>query len=104
MSSAQRSTRFTTGIVTVLVACFLLFTSSALFAQSLGFGAISGVVQDSTGAVVSGATVVVENASKGIRREFQSNTDGLFNASALVPASGYTVKVTKAGFADYVAK
>ena len=104
MSSAKSDTRFTTGIVTVLVACFLLFTTSALFAQSLGFGTISGVVRDSTGALVSGATVVVENTAKGIRREMESNTDGLFNATALVPASGYTVKVSKAGFADYVAK
>jgi hypothetical protein len=103
-STAQRSTRFTTGIVTVLVACFLLFTSSVVFAQNLGFGAISGVVQDSSGAVVAGAKIVVENSSKGIHRELESTSGGIFNASALVPASGYTVKVSKAGFADYLVK
>jgi hypothetical protein len=103
-STAQRSTFFTTGIVTVLIACFLIFASSALFAQSLGFGAITGVVQDSTGAVISGAKIVVENSSKGIRREMETTSAGIFNASALVPASGYTVKVTKPGFVDYLVK
>ena len=101
--TAQRSTS-RTGLLTVLVACFVLFATSGLFAQNLGFGSITGVVQDSTGAVVSGAKVVVENTSKGIRRELETSSAGLFNAPALVPATGYTVKVTKAGFADYLVK
>ncbi len=93
-----------TGIVTALIACFIIFATSVSFAQSLGFGGITGVVQDSTGAVVADAKVVIENTSKGIRREMTTTSAGIFNASALVPASGYTVKVTKSGFADYVVK
>src|SRR5512146_2136580 len=101
--TAQRSTS-RTGLLTILLACFVLLATSGLFAQNVGFGSITGVVQDSTGAVVSGAKVVVENTSKGIRRELETSSAGLFNAPALVPATGYTVKVTKAGFADYLVK
>ncbi len=85
-----------------LLSCFLIFATSMMFAQGAGFGSITGVVQDSTGAVVSGAKVVVDNASKGIHREMETSSAGVFNAPALVPASGYTVKVTKSGFTDYL--
>jgi outer membrane receptor protein involved in Fe transport len=101
-SSAQRLTVFRAGIVTVLLACFIVFATSGLFAQNVGFGSITGVVQDSTGAVVAGAKIVVENTSKGIRRELETSSAGIFNAPALVPASGYRVKVSKAGFTDYL--
>ena len=45
--------------------------------------------------------MVVENEAKGIRRTLETNGDGIFNAPALVPASGYKVTVNKAGFAPY---
>jgi hypothetical protein len=75
-----------------------------MVAQNVGFGAISGVVQDSTGAVIPNAKVVVDNPSKGIHREMETTSAGIFNVPALVPASGYTVKVSKAGFSDYFVK
>jgi len=76
-----------------------------LLAQGAGFGAVSGVVQDSTGAVVGGAHVVLDNEAKGIHRETDTTTSGNFDFPALVPASGYTVKITKSGFGilDYKA-
>jgi hypothetical protein len=75
-----------------------------LFAQGAGFGAVSGVVEDASGAVVSGAHVTLDNPSKGIHRETDTTSSGNFTFQSLVPASEYTVKVTKAGFADYVVK
>lgn len=63
-----------------------------------GFASMTGVVQDSSGAVVPGANIVIANMSKGIRRELVSNGAGVFNAPALVPAEGYSVTVTKPGF------
>jgi hypothetical protein len=89
--------------------CILVILSMALpaflFAQGAGFGAVSGVVQDSTGAVVGGAHVVLDNEAKGIHRETDSTSSGNFDFLALVPAPGYTVKITKAGFGifDYKA-
>ena len=79
--------------------------SSALLAQTTaGFGAINGVVTDATGSVVPGAKVIVENADKGLHRELETNGAGVFAASTLVPASGYRVSISKAGFANYEAK
>ena len=57
-----------------------------VFAQAAGFGSISGVVRDATGARIPGASVTVANESKGISRELVSNEAGAFTAPALVPA------------------
>jgi len=79
----------------------LVFSGSSLHAQSSGFGAISGVVRDASGAVIPAATVRLSNASKGIRRDLETNEAGIFNAPALVPASGYAVSISKTGFGTY---
>ncbi|MGZ4835390.1 MAG: TonB-dependent receptor [Terriglobales bacterium] len=84
------------GAIALLALCATALPS---FAQSLGFGSITGVVQDSTGAVVQGAKVTVSNPSKGITREMDTSSSGAFSAPALVPASGYAVSVSKGGFA-----
>ncbi|MCC6369204.1 MAG: TonB-dependent receptor [Bryobacterales bacterium] len=69
-------------------------------AQSVaGLATISGVVRDASGAVVPEAKVIVANEGKGIHRALTTNEAGVFNAPALVPASGYQVNVTKDGFA-----
>jgi len=75
-----------------------------VFAQAAGFGSISGVVRDATGARIPGASVTVANESKGISRELVSNEAGAFTAPALVPATGYSVTVKLAGFSDWSAK
>jgi len=73
-----------------------LILSSGAFAQGVaGLGAISGTVRDASGAVVPDSTVVVSNESKGIRRTMQSTDAGVFSAPAMVPATGYTLTVTK---------
>lgn len=75
---------------------------SGVFAQTIaGFGKISGVAQDQTGAVVPEAKVVLDNAAKGIHREVETSGAGVFDFPALIPASGYTITVTKAGFKAY---
>lgn len=88
-----------------LVLLSLAVASSTLFAQTIaGFGAVSGVVQDQTGAVVPGAKVVLENGSKGIRREAETTGAGVFNFPALIPASGYSITISKEGFKPYTVK
>src|SRR5258708_30877994 len=82
---------------------FVLAISAMLcagaFAQTIaGFGKVSGVVQDPTGAVVPGARVVIDNAAKGIHRAVETSGAGVFDFPALIPASGYTITVTKEGF------
>lgn len=98
IATLLRTTRF--GIVCLTLLLFL-FSSVSLFSQSAGFGSINGTVRDATGAVVSGASVTVENTAKGIRRQIVSNGAGVFTAQALVPAPGYHVLVTATGFDKY---
>ena len=81
-----------------LVLLVLVFSAGA-FAQAVaGLGAISGTVRDSSGAIIPGATVVLTNGSKGVRRTMLSTEAGGFSAPALVPASGYTLDGFAAGF------
>ncbi|HME05933.1 MAG TPA: TonB-dependent receptor [Bryobacteraceae bacterium] len=89
------------GFVGLIALFFIVMHPVGMFAQSAGFGTVSGVVLDSSGSPVPGAKIVIENASKGIRRELTTTADGNFNAPGLVPASGYEVHVTAAGFAGY---
>src|SRR5258707_592268 len=90
--------------ILALLALSAFFAGSVFAQSSAGFGGISGVVEDASGGVVPNAKVVIENSSKGIRRELETSTAGTFNAPALVPASGYSVKVSNPGFSGYEIK
>ncbi|MFL6466174.1 MAG: carboxypeptidase regulatory-like domain-containing protein [Bryobacteraceae bacterium] len=83
-------------------ACLLAALCCAVLGQNTaGTGRITGVITDPTGSAVPGAIVLVENQSKGIRRELKTTDGGLFSAPSLVPAAGYQVSVNAPGFAPY---
>ncbi len=89
----------------VFGAIIAMLCGPSAWAQSVaGLGAISGTVRDATGAAVPDAQVVVSNDSKGIHRTLRTTEAGVFTAPSLVPAAGYTVTVTKQGFAEYEVK
>jgi hypothetical protein len=69
-----------------------------------GLGAIGGTVLDSSGAVVSGATVTIANPQIGLQRQVTSSGAGTFLIPSLPPASGYEVLVEQPGFAPYLAR
>src|SRR5438093_1979418 len=75
-----------------------------IFAQAAGFGSISGIVRDATGARIPGSDVTVANASKGTSLELISNEAGVFTAPALVPGPGYSITVKLPGFSEWNAK
>ncbi|HYL82987.1 MAG TPA: carboxypeptidase regulatory-like domain-containing protein [Candidatus Angelobacter sp.] len=78
---------------------FLLFCSTA-WGQGGATGAISGTVQDPSGAVIAGAKVrAVNEATSEHVRETVSDSGGLFTLT-LLPVGAYTVEVSAAGFAD----
>ena len=79
----------------------LVFAASAAAQSVAGLGAVSGTVRDPSGAIVQGASVVVANESKGIRRTMQSTDAGIFMAPALAPSGGYSLTVSKDGFANW---
>ena len=69
---------------TVAIAC--LATNPTARAQVL-YGTLTGTVTDSTGAVITGATVKAENKETGFNRTEQSNAAGIYKFSDLIPGS-----------------
>ena len=77
----------------VLAICF----SSSVWAQLRIVGAISGTVQDQTGAVIANAGVTLKDEKTGITRQATTTEQGTFLLPDL--ASGtYEVNVTATGF------
>jgi hypothetical protein len=71
--------------------------ASLALAQIGGTGAIQGVITDSSGAVVPGATVTATNAGTGVKTIRETTEAGYYVLSPL-PAGEYTVTVAAAGF------
>ncbi len=81
--------------VRILVACVLL-ASSSLVAQTFR-GTILGTVTDASGAVVSGANILVKNVNTGLERSTQTSADGSYAVPEL-PLGSYTVTISQTGF------
>jgi len=81
-----------------LVACMLCAVTTA-WAQGGATGAISGTVQDATGAAVANAQVdIISEATGQTVRRVTSDSSGLFNAT-LLPVDSYRLEVSAKGFA-----
>ena len=81
------------------VVAFLLVVASGVrsVAQTASTGALSGTVTDSSGAVISGATVSITNESTGEVRRQNTESDGRFLTPLLLPGT-YRVEVSNKGF------
>ena len=62
-------------------------------------GAISGRITDASGAVIRGASLVLENLNTGVQQSATSNRNGLYHFSALFPGT-YSVTVEAKGFRE----
>lgn len=60
-------------------------------------GTISGLVIDSSGAVIVGADILIENYATGVQYSAQTNKDGLYLLPNLPPGN-YRLQVSKMGF------
>ncbi len=70
---------------------------SAILAQAQYRTSIQGVVTDSTGAVVSGATLTLTNPATNEKQVRTSDSSGVFNFNALA-AAPFRLEVEKTGF------
>src|SRR5262245_47692558 len=71
---------------------------AAVFAQgTVTKSSLGGVVQDTSGGVVPGATVVITNVATGVKNETVSNATGTFVVPALDPGT-YEATVSLDGF------
>src|SRR6478672_6631064 len=80
---------------------FVLLAAVSLSAQTFR-GTILGTVTDPSGAVVSGAKVVVKNTGTGLERATETSGDGSYSLPEL-PIGTYNVTVTQSGFQTFVA-
>ena len=81
------------------VGVFIVCLRGLVFAQGGATGAITGTVQDASGAVVSGAKVdIVREATGQVERHLTTDSSGAFTAN-LLPVGSYTVEVNASGFA-----
>ena len=71
-------------VVTILVALALAFCA-LLPAQTTTTGNLAGMVNDSSGAVVPGATVTIKDLNTGESRTVQSNSTGAYRFTFLRP-------------------
>ena len=93
--------RYRTARLLVAVAlAIVLLPAGAALAQSQN-GTLRGIVKDTTGAVIPGATVTIINEATNDSRNMVSTSDGTFNFPAL-QLGDYTVAVELAGFDKYV--
>ena len=82
------------------LAVALLFTNAFVFAQQ-STGSLTGIIEDSQGAVIPGAMITLINQEQGsIARTAITNEDGTFVFTPLQPAT-YTLVVEMPGFKKY---
>jgi hypothetical protein len=79
----------------------MLWPALTAIAQNTNSGDIRGVVTDSAGAVIPGASVKVDDVDKGITHIYTTDGAGLYDTGSIVP-DHYLITVTAPGFQTYV--
>src|ERR1700761_7035330 len=79
--------RLTSRCTRAFASTVLLLISAALTCagQTAGTGTITGIVTDTSGAVIPNATVEITNTDTGAVRTLQTNSDGSYTATFLQP-------------------
>src|SRR6266704_514339 len=80
----------------------VLFLSLSLFSQ-VNSGTISGVVQDSSGALIAGATITIRHVDTGTARTVTSDEGGRYIAPVL-PRGNYELQAQQSGFQTEIRK
>jgi hypothetical protein len=85
--------------------CLLAGASLTFCAAAMGQtnGAVRGIVNDPSGAVVPGATITATLTGQGVPRTVTSDKDGAFDIPEL-PIGNYDVSAEAAGFKKFLAK
>jgi len=97
---AKRSMFSVAHCVRVSTMLAMLTSSVWLSAQNVvSTGLLSGRVSDQSGAVVPGASVVVQNLATGVEQSATTNHAGIYQFPALVPGT-YSVRASLKGFRD----
>jgi hypothetical protein len=93
----QQTARFSFYALLTLLFSLIIPVSRA---QTAVDGAVGGTVADSSGAIVSGATITVHENATNAEQTVRSDASGYFRAVHLQPGT-YSVTVTASGFEPY---
>lgn len=83
----------------MLAVSLLLLVASAL--AQISRGTVSGIVADSTGAVITGARVELTNKNTGVTLKTNTNSAGIYRFDA-VDLGVYTLRINQTGFKQFV--
>ena len=84
-------------VFSVLFLALVAANVALVHAQGTASSSLAGVVVDTDGGVLPGATVVIRSDATGVSQQLITNESGAFSAPALA-AGTYTVTVTLSGF------
>jgi hypothetical protein len=96
--SIEMRAHFGRSFILVLAAVLALTSATKLRAQSQETASLTGTITDSTGAVVSGASIELANPSTGKTYKAASNSVGSYSIADITPGPGYKETVSANGF------
>src|ERR1700733_1239494 len=94
-----RSNRYRSHVSIAVGLLALIFAVSSWAQSTVGSGSIGGTITDPTGAVVSGAKVVITNTGTGQALNLAANAGGAYASGSLDPGT-YRVQVSAKGFSS----
>lgn len=89
-----------TVVTLVGVLAFVMVFASVSRAQDVA--SITGTVSDATGALVPGASVILENLSTGVTYKAETDAEGSYTISQVAPGPGYRITFSHGGFSPLV--
>ena len=90
-------------VVACVLGLMLIFLAPTRASAQTSLGSVNGLIKDSSGAVVPGATVTLRNSETNQTRNTVSTETGLYSIPSL-PAGNYSLVVEHAGFQKYESK
>jgi hypothetical protein len=91
----------TFGRFAALVLALVVLSGVSAFGQNANSGEIKGEVTDTTGAVISGASVTLLDTATGVSTTTETNGVGIYDVPSL-QTGPYTITFSKTGFRDEV--
>ena len=88
---------FKSKVLLLLAALVMPFCTCIAAMGQATSGSVSGIVQDSSGAVVPGATVTISDVAKGTKSVTHTDSAGSYAFRSLIPGT-YTISVEMVGF------
>src|SRR5580658_9905988 len=98
-SFVKQSSRLLPGMQMVGILSFLLLLLVGSAVAQVSTASINGVIRDPSGAVVSGASIVLTNVDTSVARTSTANEAGAYGFVS-IPPGNYTIESTAKGFSS----